>query len=435
MQHILLIGAGKSATVLIDYLKNLVQEKNWQLTVADNSLDLAEKKVGNHSFTKAVQLDIANADERKALIEQSTLVISMLPANLHYLVAVDCVAFNKNLLTASYVSEGLKDLEEAIKNKGLLFLCEMGLDPGIDHMSAMQMIDAIKAKGGVITSFKSHCGGLVAPESDDNPWHYKISWNARNIVLAGKAGAVYKENNEIKNIPHEALFDATNMVSINENETYTYYANRDSLSYIPLYGLETCSNFIRTTLRHPDFCSGWKNVIDLKLTNEEKVYETDGMSIQQFFLEHFQKHGFSDWLNNMLTQKLDAAKQMMEQLMHLMEAEEAAVEHGEEPDESFMMVDEKGQLNTIELEDIKTKAAEAIAVNMHGANLSVKQLFFLGMDDDETLINKGLCSAADVLQFIMETKLALAKDDKDMIVCCMKLSMKSRVKSQKSKVY
>jgi len=261
--------------------------KNWQLTVADNSLDLAERKAGNHTYSKAVQLDIHDADKREQLIANASLVISMLPANLHYLVAVDCVALHKNLLTASYVSEGLKELATEIKHKGLLFLCEMGLDPGIDHMSAMQIINGIKAKGGTITSFKSHCGGLVAPESDNNPWHYKISWNARNIVLAGKAGATYKEHNEIKATAYESLFDAANTVSISPDESYAYYANRDSLSYIPLYGLEHCSNFIRTTLRHPDFCAGWKNIIDLKLTDEAKVYDTNGMSIQQFFYNIF----------------------------------------------------------------------------------------------------------------------------------------------------
>ncbi|MBS1626739.1 MAG: saccharopine dehydrogenase NADP-binding domain-containing protein [Bacteroidetes bacterium] len=416
MQHILLIGAGKSATVLINYLKNLVQEKKWQLTVADNSLALAEKKIDNHAYSKAVQLDINNATERKNLIEQATLVISMLPAHLHYLVAVDCVALNKNLLTASYVSDEIKNLEQEIKNKGLLFLCEMGLDPGIDHMSAMQMIDTIKAKGGIITSFKSHCGGLVAPESDNNPWHYKISWNAQNVVLAGKAGALYKKNNNIEKTEYINLFNANNIITINQNNVYAYYANRNSLNYISLYGLETCTDFIRTTLRHPDFCLGWKNIIDLKLTDEEKVYETNGMSIQQFFMQHFEKHGFSDWLNKMLSQKLNAAKEMMETLMQLMKTEEEAHEQGEATEEEIMLVNENGELNTIEVEDIKTQAAETIAVQMHDANLSMKQLLFLGMNDNETLINKGLCSAADVLQFIMETKLVLADDDKDMII-------------------
>ena len=434
MQHILLIGAGKSATVLINYLKNLVQEKNWQLTVADNSLELAEKKIGNHTYSKAIQLNITNATERKNLIQQATLVISMLPANLHYLVAVDCVALNKNLLTASYVSDEIKNLEQEIKNKGLLFLCEMGLDPGIDHMSAMQMIDAIKAKGGIITSFKSHCGGLVAPESDNNPWHYKISWNARNVVLAGKAGALYKTNNKVEEIKYTNLFNANNIIAINPNEVYAYYANRNSLNYISLYGLETCNNFIRTTLRHPDFCLGWKNIIDLKLTEEEKIYETNGMSIKQFFLHHFEKHGFNDWLNKMLSQKLNAAKEMMEKLMQLMEAEEEAQEQGEVTEEEIMMINEKGELNTIEVEDIKTQAAETIAVQMHDANLSMKQLFFLGMDDDETLINKGLCSAADVLQFIMETKLVLADDDKDMVIMLHEIeyTLNNQIHTQRS---
>ena len=158
----------------------------------------------------------------------------------------------------------------------------MGLDPGIDHMSAMQLIHSIKKQGGTITSFKSHCGGLIAPESDDNPWHYKISWNPRNIIMAGKAGAVYKENDEEVVLKYEQLFSSNCGVEVPGLGWYAYYPNRDSLGYLSLYDLEDATTFIRTTLRHPDFCFGWKNIIDLKLTDEEKVYETDGLTYLLF---------------------------------------------------------------------------------------------------------------------------------------------------------
>jgi len=415
MKCILLIGAGKSATVLIDYLKKIATEHQWKVIIADSNLQAAQQKTGLHPFVKAKEVNITDEAQRKALIQEADVVISLMPPSLHNLVAVDCLLLGKHLLTASYVDEKIKQLATDIKEKNLLFLCEMGLDPGIDHMSAMQMIHSIKAKGGKVTSFKSHCGGLVAPENDDNPWHYKISWNPRNIVLAGKAGAVYKEKGEEITVPYERLFTTDRIVNVPEFEVFAFYPNRDSLSYISLYQLEEAQTFIRTTLRHPEFCFGWKNIVDLKLTDEEKVYETDGLSFSAFFKIHFDKYGFGDWLNKMLTTRLDYAKQMMEKLMQLMEAEEVAAEEGEDTSDEVMIVDNNGNLNALNIEDIKDSAAESVAYKMHEANLSMKQLFFLGLEDD-TLINKGLCSAADVLQLVLEKKLALQENDKDMIV-------------------
>jgi saccharopine dehydrogenase-like NADP-dependent oxidoreductase len=415
IKHIVLFGAGKSATVLIDYLKTIASENIWQVTVADSNLEVVQAKVGAHDLVKAAQVNIENAAQRKSIVEKADIVISMMPPNLHHLVALDCIELGKNLLTASYVSESINAMQNEIEKKGLLFLCEMGLDPGIDHMSAMQIFHRIKEQGGKITSFKSHCGGLVAPESDDNPWHYKISWNPRNVVLAGKAGADYKENGKEVHLPYAELFNADKIVEVPEHGIFAYYPNRDSLAYEKLYELENIGTLMRTTLRHPDFNFGWKNIVDLKLTDEEKVYATDGMSVAAFFKEHFEKNGFSNWLNNMLTSRLDYAKNMMEKLMQLMEAEEEAGNEGS-VDEEIMMIDEKGSLTTLDIEEVKDKAAESVAGKMHEANLSMKQLFFLGLDDDETIINKGLCSAADVLQFILEEKWALQPEDKDMIV-------------------
>ncbi len=421
LKHIILFGAGKSATVLIDYLKEISSEHVWQVTVADSSLQTARAKVGQHALVKVVQVDIENENERKTLVQQADIVISMMPPSLHNLIALDCIEFSKHLLTASYVDEEIKKLQQKITDKKLLFLCEMGLDPGIDHMSAMQLIHRIKEKGGKITSFKSHCGGLVAPESDDNPWHYKISWNPRNIILAGKAGAHYRENGKEINIAYEQLFSAERLVEVPGLEVFSYYPNRDSLGYASLYEIEDTDTFVRTTLRHPEFSFGWKNIVDLKLTNEKKAYETNGLTVAQFFKLHFDKHGFGNWLNDMLSSRLNFAKEMMEKLMQLMEAEEEAADREEEIDDDFMMVDEKGELAAVNVEDVKDKAAETVAAKMHEANLSMKQLFFLGLDD-ETEINKGLCSAADVLQFILERKLALQPGDKDMIVMMHEIS-------------
>lgn len=298
-QHILVFGAGKSATVLIDYLKKVVIIKNWRLTVADGDLQTVKAKLGDHPTAVAVQLDILDEEKRRELIQQADVVISLMPPALHYHVAVDCLAFGKHLLTASYVDEQIKLLKDNIQEKGLLFLCEMGLDPGIDHMSAMQLIHRIQEAGGTITSFRSHCGGLVAPESDNNPWHYKISWNPRNVVLAGKAGAVFLENGTEQYLSYDQLFIQAGEVQIPSLGSLAYYANRDSLSYINLYQLNTASTFIRTTLRHPDFCKGWARIVALKLTDETITYQTNGMSMVEFMEAHLKQHQLSvDLLSN-----------------------------------------------------------------------------------------------------------------------------------------
>ncbi|HWB26392.1 MAG TPA: saccharopine dehydrogenase C-terminal domain-containing protein [Chitinophagaceae bacterium] len=415
-KHIILFGAGKSSTALVDYLKQVSLENNWLVTVADGNIMAAHAKVGEHSHAKAVQLNIESTQERQQLVQQADIVISLLPPALHYVLALDCLAFGKHLLTASYIDEKIKNLSKDIQNKGLLFLCEMGLDPGIDHMSAMQLLHRIQHKNGIVTSFISHCGGLVAPESDDNPWHYKISWNPRNVVLAGKAGATFRQKGREVHVLYEQLFSANPPVEVPGISPLVYYPNRDSSGYSRLYGIENAETFIRTTLRHPAFCTGWKNIVDLKLTDEEKVYQTDGMTVADFFKIHFEKHGFTNWLNDMLGSRLSYAKEMMEKLMELMEAEELEDDDGnEENEDHFMMVNEKGDLSVIDVEDVKDKAAETVATTMHEANLSMKQLFFLGLDDEQQ-INKGLCSAADILQFILEQKLALKHHDKDMVV-------------------
>ena len=350
MKHILLLGAGKSATVLIDYLKMIAFENKWKVIVADHDLIAATSKVGRHDLVSPVQLDIHNETERKLLIEQADIVISMMPPSLHYFVALDCITYNKHLLTASYVDAKIKQEESIIQNKGLVFLCEMGLDPGIDHMSAMHLINQINKDDGKIVSFQSHCGGLVAPESDDNPWHYKISWNPRNVVLAGKAGAIYKEQHTIIEKKYESLFDGCSQIEITGLGKLAYYPNRDSLSYIHLYGLEEAETFVRTTLRYPSFCDAWKYIVDLKLTDEEKKYPTNYISFSRFFQQYFTEH-------------------------HLLEILDAAMKN----------------------EDIG------------------HQLNYLGLFDEDLInINEG--SVADVLQFLLEKKLVLQKEDKDLIV-------------------
>jgi saccharopine dehydrogenase-like NADP-dependent oxidoreductase len=432
MKTILLFGAGKSATVLIDYLLENAITENWKLAVVDSDLKLAQSKVSHSQRASAFSFDINDPEERGRHIRHADIVISLLPPALHYTVAKDCIKFHRNLLTASYVDDEIKLLQPEIEKNKLLFLCEMGLDPGIDHMSAMQLIDQVHAKGGKINSFVSHCGGLVAPESDDNPWHYKISWNAHNIIMAGKSGAHFLESGDEKKLSYEELFKGERKVDIPGLGKLSWYPNRDSLSYIARYGLNSLNTFIRTTLRHEDFMYGWQNIIDLKLTDETVQYITDGRTLQQLFKEHMDRNGFSEWLNQKLSERFEETRDMLENLMKLVEAEKEAKKEGQKMPASFMAADKEGNLQEVEIDDVKNRAAAFLAHKMHEANLTLRQLFFLGLDDNETMMNKGLCSAADILQFAAEKKLALRPYDKDMIV--MMHEIQSVADSQESLV-
>ena len=272
MSNILLFGAGKSATTLISYLVEQVSSRRWQLTVADSDAGLVKAKLGSPETEgiQAIGLDVRDEAAREAIIRQADLVISLLPPQLHLLVALSCVKWEKHLLTASYLDDQIKALESDIRERGLLFLCEMGLDPGIDHMSAMQLIHRIHSNGGRIHRFRSHTGGLVAPESDDNPWHYKISWNPRNVVRAGSAGAQYKLDGAVIVRSYAELFVANEEVQIPGIGPLAWYPNRDSLAYIPIYGLEEAKTFIRTTLRYPAFCRAWQAIVQAGLTDDRE---------------------------------------------------------------------------------------------------------------------------------------------------------------------
>lgn len=281
-KHILLFGAGKSATVLIEFLGKVTRKNQWICTVADMNQEAIEAKTSGFETLRAKAVQLTDDVARKTLIAEADVVISMMPPALHHLVAKDCLALKKHLLTASYIDPQIREMEKEIAAAGLLFLGEMGLDPGIDHMSAMNMIDHIHAQGGKINTFKSHCGGLVAPESDNNPWHYKISWNPRNVVTAGQAGAIFKEQQHTQKKEYLDMFRNCGTVNIKGLGPLAFYPNRDSLSYIPVYGLTEADTFVRTTLRYPDFCTGWQKIIEAGLTSDETIVNTDGLSYADF---------------------------------------------------------------------------------------------------------------------------------------------------------
>lgn len=265
MKQILLFGAGRSSTHFIDYILLHAYEYQWQLIIAESNIDLAESKIQGNPFAKAVSCQVEDPMQRRLLIGAADIVVSMLPAFLHILVAEDCVEMGVDMATASYVSEEMKQLHSSALVKRVSIMNELGLDPGLDHMSAMSIINEIKNKGGTVVSFESYCGGLVAASCDNNPWHYKISWNPRNIVLAGTGTATILEHGEMKFVPHSRLFREARLIEVPGSGVWGMYFNRDSLKYKELYDLHDIETMIRGTFRHPDFCAAWALIISLGL--------------------------------------------------------------------------------------------------------------------------------------------------------------------------
>ena len=268
MNRILIIGAGRSATALIRYVLKAAATHNWFVVVADNDLALAEAKVAGHPCGIATWLDVNKQNDRRDLINRADLVVSLLPAHLHLEVGYDCIQLNKHLITASYVSQEMYRLGDEARDRDLIFMGEMGLDPGIDHMSAMQKINEIKAKGGKLTAFRSYTGGLVVEDDlKGNPWKYKFTWNPRNVVLAGQGTAQYLEKGKFKYIPYNRLFKETRTIQVPEMGEFEVYANRDSLLYRDIYGLQDIPNLLRGTIRYPGYAEAWDALVQIGLTN------------------------------------------------------------------------------------------------------------------------------------------------------------------------
>jgi saccharopine dehydrogenase-like NADP-dependent oxidoreductase len=284
MKHILILGAGLSSSSLIRYLLQHAAKEKWRITLADVNIAAAQARIGKSKHAIAIGLNLQDDAKRKELVASADLVISLMPPALHALVAKDCVNYKVSLITASYVSEDMEKLHPAALKAGVLLLNEIGLDPGIDHLSAMEMIHEIQNLGGEIQSFESYCGGLVAPEFDNNPWHYKFTWNPRNVVLAGQATARYLDSGLLKLIPPHRIFSQTRIVKVKGHGNYDAYANRDSLSYIEPYGIGSAQTVLRGTLRVKGFCDSWQQLVLLGLTDDS--YE----------LNSPQKLSYRDWL-------------------------------------------------------------------------------------------------------------------------------------------
>lgn len=375
MKHVLLFGAGKSATVLIDYLLANAPRQKWHITVVDNDLMLIKSKIGKSYYATAAAIDVKDASVRQPLVKETDLVISLLPPALHIVVARDCLQFGKNLLTASYIDPEIRKMEKEIEQAGLLFMYEMGLDPGIDHMSAMKLIQSIEKKGGQISCFRSYCGGLISPESNDNPWQYKISWNARNIVLAGTSGAIYREKGKVKEVEYEQLFDQSKTIQVPGLGKLAYYPNRDSLNYTDIYNLSNVPTFMRATLRYPDFCEGWNALVRLGLTDDKKKQSTDNLT-------------YAAWVSR-----------------HITAGDGQPVE---ENVAQFLNVSSKSKI--------------------------IRQLKYLGILNAD-LINLGEQTNAGILQHVLEARLRMEPSDKDMIVMLHEIEFERRNMSTKLSSY
>lgn len=284
MRNILLFGAGKSASSLIKYLLDKSESENLHLTIADLNIDLAKSKTNNHKNATPIAIDIFNEVDRKKAVEKADIVISMLPAHLHIEIAKDCISYKKHLVTASYISPAMQELDDEAKKNNLVFMNEIGLDPGIDHMSAMKVLDEIRAKGGNIILFESFCGGLVAPESDTNLWNYKFTWNPRNVVLAGQGGvAKFIQEGTYKYIPYNKLFRRTEFLEVEGFGRFEAYANRDSLKYRSAYGLDDALTVYRGTMRRVGYSRAWDVLVQLGMTDDSYTIEnSENMSYRDF---------------------------------------------------------------------------------------------------------------------------------------------------------
>ncbi len=358
MKQIFVIGAGRSATALIRYLVEESAQQDWHIRVGDLDEQLAASKVLGYATASALHFNIDDTSLAEREINEADLVISLLPARLHIKVAHLCLKHGKDLFTASYVSDEMKQLSDDVKASNLLFLNECGLDPGLDHMTAMSALDQVRAKPNAqIVSFKSYTGGLVAPESDNNPWHYKFTWNPRNVVLAGKQTAQFMRDGRTKYIPYHRLFTRLERIDVEGYGAFEGYANRDSLQYRSLYQLQNIDTMIRGTLRRPGFSEAWNVFVQLGLTDDS------------YQMENLSDVTYRELLNTFL-------------YYH--------------PTKS-----------------IEEKLCDYLSLQPQGAVM--EKLQWLGLFNEDKI---GLTSAtpAQALQHLLESKWKLAEHDKDMIV-------------------
>ncbi|MCK4304644.1 MAG: saccharopine dehydrogenase NADP-binding domain-containing protein [Candidatus Eisenbacteria sp.] len=278
MNHVLLLGAGLVTRPLVQYL---LEKPDLELTIASRTVSKAEKLIGGHERGTAMQLLVDDQETLSRLVAKHDLIISLLPYTYHVKVAKLCIQHRKMMVTTSYVSPAMKALDQEAREAGILILNEIGLDPGIDHMSAMRVIDDVKNRGGKVTSFMSYCGGLPAPEANTNPWGYKFSWSPGAVVMAGKNPGKFLRDGKVVEIPGPELFGTYEMVSVPGAGSFEGYTNRDCLGYIEIYGLQDASTMFRGTLRYTGWCDTLKAITDLGYPDDAERNDLQGKSFAE----------------------------------------------------------------------------------------------------------------------------------------------------------
>ncbi|MCK4880984.1 MAG: saccharopine dehydrogenase NADP-binding domain-containing protein [Bacteroidales bacterium] len=318
MQTVLILGAGLSSTSLIKYFLDHSHHQ-WKIRVGDIKLENAITRVEDHPEGEAFLFDVHDPVQRREEIERANIVISMLPARMHHLVAECCVELGRDMVTASYLSPAIRALDSEAREKEIVLMNECGVDPGIDHMSAMQMINRIREEGSELKAFESNTGGLVAPGFENNPWKYKFTWNPRNVVLAGHEGARFLHNGKFKYIPYHKVFSRIETIHVPELGEFEVYGNRDSLTYRETYGLHNLETMFRGTIRRPGYCEAWDIFVQLGATDDTYIMEnTEEMTYREFinsFMAYRTDIPVDQKLSNYLSLDKDSA--MMERLRWL----------------------------------------------------------------------------------------------------------------------
>ena len=405
MNTILIIGAGRSSSSLITYLLDNAKQHNWHITIADANKQAVNAKIAAYKdVATAVEFDVTNASLREKLISEATFVVSMLPAFMHGDVARDCVRLGKHLATASYVSNEMRELDAEAKQKNILLLNECGLDPGIDHASAMKIIHHIHAQGGKIKSFKSFCGGLVAPESNDNPWGYKFSWNPRNVVLAGQGTAQYIDDSKLKFIPYNRIYTQTETIEVDGYGKFDAYANRDSIGYKDPYELHEANTMLRGTLRMPGYCKAWNVFVKLGLTDDSyKIKQANTLTYTNL-LESFLPKGtqtLKDKLIAFMGSEMDAEVMSKLEYLELFNNKPITLKEGSPAELLQSLLEEKWLLKKGDKDMIVMQHIFEYELNQQTKKLT-SSLVVIGDDEVHTAMAKtvGLPLAITIKNFL-----------------------------------
>lgn len=281
MKKILVLGAGLVSKPGVEYLL----KQGLSVTVASRTVEKAEKIVQGYDNGRALHVMAEDRQALETLVGQHDIIVSLLPFIHHLKVARACLKHNKPMATTSYVSDDMRNLDDEVRQKNLLFLNEIGIDPGVDHMSAMRIIDGVHGRGGKIRHFYSICGGLPAPEDNDNPFGYKFSWSPRGVVLASRNPARFLENGEVINITGEDLFLNKRLETVESVGEFEVYPNRDSLPYKEIYGLADAETVMRGTYRNVGWCDTFKTIVDLGLVDETPMSFPRGTSFKKMMAE------------------------------------------------------------------------------------------------------------------------------------------------------